>query len=155
MLPVAHQKRSLVLACPTESSRLVNRDTMEWVGFVQPTALCSRYKIKIRYSRGFNPQVFVLDPILICRPDRKLIPHMFDQRSLCLFRTRNRHWTSKMLISRTIVPWAALWLYYYELWHSLGEWRGGGEHLTQREIETLKKIRKKKSEIRKIVRTGG
>ena len=28
----------------------------------------------------------------------------------------------------TIVPWASLWLYYYEVWHATGEWLGGGEH---------------------------
>ena len=31
-----------------------------------------------------------------------------------------------MFISDSIVPWLALWLYYYELSLALGKWLGGG-----------------------------
>jgi hypothetical protein len=33
-----------------------------------------------------------------------------------------------MLLDRTIVPWAVLWLYFFEEWLRSGEWLGGGEH---------------------------
>jgi hypothetical protein len=33
-----------------------------------------------------------------------------------------------MRIADTIVPWLILWLFYYEIWHVTGEWKGGGVH---------------------------
>jgi hypothetical protein len=33
-----------------------------------------------------------------------------------------------MYIADTIVPWAALWLVFYEYWLATGLWLGGGEH---------------------------
>ncbi len=33
-----------------------------------------------------------------------------------------------MLISETIVGWAALWLFYFEEWLVSNVWAGGGEH---------------------------
>jgi hypothetical protein len=33
-----------------------------------------------------------------------------------------------MRIDQTIVPWAALWLFYFEEWLSSDQWKGGGEH---------------------------
>jgi hypothetical protein len=33
-----------------------------------------------------------------------------------------------MRIDNTIVPWAILWLFYFEEWLSSDEWKGGGEH---------------------------
>jgi hypothetical protein len=26
------------------------------------------------------------------------------------------------------LPWAAIWLFYFEEWLASGEWKGGGEH---------------------------
>jgi len=40
-----------------------------------------------------------------------------------------RFWVST---EETIVPWACLWLYYYEVWHTTGEWLGGGLHPSAR-----------------------
>jgi hypothetical protein len=31
-----------------------------------------------------------------------------------------------MMIATTIIPWLALWLYYYEVWLATGHWEGGG-----------------------------
>lgn len=33
-----------------------------------------------------------------------------------------------MLIAKTILPWTALWLYYYELWLDTGKWLGPSSH---------------------------
>ncbi|AIQ89412.1 protein of unassigned function [Methylobacterium oryzae CBMB20] len=35
-----------------------------------------------------------------------------------------------MLLGRTIVPWAILWLWFFEDWLATGEWRGGGVHVS-------------------------
>ena len=34
------------------------------------------------------------------------------------------------VISETIMPWLALWLFHYEAWHATGEWLGGGQEPT-------------------------
>jgi len=37
-----------------------------------------------------------------------------------------------MRIDQTIVPWAVLWLFYYEEWLVSDRWKGGGEHPPER-----------------------
>jgi hypothetical protein len=41
-----------------------------------------------------------------------------------------------MRIDQTIVPWAILWLFYYEEWLVSDDWKGGGEHPHAPEVET-------------------
>ena len=83
------------------------------------------------------PLVQVLDPHLRPNPDARdeaPLPHVYLHPSdppsspLCLFDPRKNEWHAGMLIAKTIVPWAARWLWYYELWDATGEWHGGGEH---------------------------
>jgi len=38
-----------------------------------------------------------------------------------------------MSLADTILPWASLWFFYYEIWLATGEWVGGGEHPGDRE----------------------
>ena len=33
-------------------------------------------------------------------------------------------YSGDMLLAKVIVPWIALWLYYYEVWHATGSWLG-------------------------------
>lgn len=81
-----------------------------------------------------RPYVFLIDPPLRPREGGTYeeIPHlMFDAEDppssgLCLFDPEGKEWSDHMLIADTTIPWAARWLYYYELWHYDGEWRGGG-----------------------------
>jgi hypothetical protein len=37
-------------------------------------------------------------------------------------------WEPTLLLSRTVVPWAVLWFYYFEIWLVTGEWPGNGAH---------------------------
>lgn len=37
-------------------------------------------------------------------------------------------WTSEMPLAETIIPWASLWLFYFEDWLVTNGWKGGGEH---------------------------
>jgi hypothetical protein len=48
--------------------------------------------------------------------------------SLCLYHPRKREWKPDRLIAETIIPWAAEWLFFYEMWLIDGHWAGGGEH---------------------------
>lgn len=105
-----------------------NKNVVTWTGDLQPTPLSEKYTVRIVYSLGMDqPDVTVIFPELVKRNDES-IPHVYPGNKLCLFRPKKKEWTKEKLISKTIVPWSSLWLYYYELWHVTGEWLGGGEH---------------------------
>lgn len=126
-LPAAFQVQILQKMLPTIRCH-TNRDSIQWTGQIEPLPICDTYTIKVDYTTGGYPQVRVLSPELVVAPGRKVIPHMFDQEILCLFRGRNRHWHPGDGFNRNIIPWTSMWLYYYEIWLATGEWHGGGEH---------------------------
>lgn len=101
---------------------------VNWVGTLTPLPpVTATYKIKVEYEFGNAPKVFVLDPELKRRDDAP-IPHRYGDGSLCLYLPGNGEWTPSEPIAQTIVPWACLWLYYYEVWYAVGVWKGGGMH---------------------------
>jgi hypothetical protein len=62
----------------------------------------------------------------VCRADAAHIPHTYRGNYLCLYYPKFLEWTGGDFIADTIVPWASLWLFYYEMWHAAGVWFGGG-----------------------------
>ena len=105
----------------------VRGNTLVAAGELQPDPLCRKYTIEIRYAVGNPPEVRVLSPKLEPRADTDRIPHMYGQERLCLFLPGTGQWSSAKPLAVTIVPWASLWLYFYEVWRATGEWLGGGE----------------------------
>lgn len=95
-------------------------------GVIRPGPLNDAYRVQIRYAVGEPPEVRVLAPALVCREGETKIPHMYNQERLCLYLPGAGQWSGEMSLGHAIVPWAALWLYFYELWHATGEWLGGG-----------------------------
>jgi hypothetical protein len=77
--------------------------------------------------------VFIEEPDLTMLADGRKLPHVYEQKPprLCLYMPRTCEWTSSARIDETIVPWTALWLFYFEEWLASGNWKGGGEHLRQ------------------------
>jgi len=109
----------------------IRHGVLTWKGSICPTALSRTYQVTVTYKIGFRPQVIVTADYLpgLDRPD---FPHKFtiDQENnsvkICL---HLRHeFDSTELISDCIIPWAAEWLYFYEIWLATGEWCGGGKH---------------------------
>lgn len=101
------------------------RSQLTWTGKITPTPLSATYTVRVRYKLGKRPKVKVLAPQLQarnCEPP----PHLFKDSSLCLH--VNEEWAERMFIAETIVPWAAEWLFHYEIWLVTGEWQGGGMH---------------------------
>jgi hypothetical protein len=96
-----------------------------WVGSIRPTDASMDYNVSISYRLGRRPRILVTSPPLQRREGEK-IPHLHKDGDLCLHLPAE--WDSNMLIAETIVPWATLWLYHYEVWHATGEWLGGGVH---------------------------
>jgi hypothetical protein len=95
-----------------------------WVGTLTPGDMTATYKVRITYEVGKRPTVDVLDPKLVPREEGGSVPHTFRPGRICLH--LHEEWDSTLYLHQTIVPWASLWLYYYELWHATGEWLGGG-----------------------------
>lgn len=95
------------------------------------------FVVKISFGPGMEfPWVQVLRPRLVRRPDfvDGPLPHVYrrgDDIGLCLFDPDQHQWNASMAISRTIVPWTADWLYFYEIWSMTGKWHGGGRHRGQ------------------------
>ena len=90
-----------------------------WRGTLQPLETSPLYRIKVCYQLPKTPQVWVLAPAL--RPDA---PHRYSDGTLCLYYPRDGSWTPQTPLSRTFVPWTALWLAFYEYWLSTGTWYG-------------------------------
>lgn len=103
---------------------------LTWVCELRPTPLSRTYTIRIEYSRGGTPQVFVDHPNLVELAGGPRLPHTYAQSptKLCLYQPAYREWHDGLLISRTIIQWAMLWLFFFEEWLISGEWKGGGEH---------------------------
>jgi hypothetical protein len=101
-----------------------NRSRLLWAASLSPTADSRIYTVTISYRLGAHPEVRVTDPPLDTRLGESL-PHIFRGGSLCLYREED--WSPRILLADSVVPWAAEWLLYYEIWLATGEWEGGGE----------------------------
>jgi hypothetical protein len=100
-----------------------------WTGTLKPVGLSETYTVRITYDLGLSPRVSVIAPELRARAEGERIPHVYRGDYPCLYFPWNKEWTPDKLIALTVVPWASLWLYYYEVWHATGVWLGGGiEH---------------------------
>jgi hypothetical protein len=104
-----------------------------WQYCVSPTPLSRNYAVRIDYRQGDTPRVFVDEPDLTLLAEGRRLPHVYEQKPtrLCLYLPRKREWANWMRIDQTIVPWTALWLFYFEEWLISGNWKGGGEHPRQ------------------------
>lgn len=102
-----------------------------WVVDIIPTPNSSTYRIKVDYTVGFNPEVFVVSPKRLKMPVGAVsLPHVYNSKKqqLCLFMPRFGEWKSHDFLAKKIVPWASEWLAFYELWLLTGEWKGEGLH---------------------------
>lgn len=97
-------------------------------GKIQPTSMSAIYTVRITCGLDSAPVARVEDPALHPRSDGGKIPHTYADDQPCLYYPKRRDWTPERPISETIVPWLSLWLFYYEVWHVTGEWKGGGIH---------------------------
>lgn len=95
----------------------------------RPTPLSREYSMRIKFQRDETPSVFVTDPELSALAGARPLPHIYhDPQRLCLTLPGAREWTGTMRIDQTFVPWATMWLYYFEDWLISDEWKGGGKH---------------------------
>jgi len=99
------------------------KGAVRWRGNLQPRVTSPAYQIDVWYKLGQIPKVKVVWPSLAANA-----PHLYSDGSLCLYWPKEWTWQDHYIIAETIVPWTALWLYYYELWQDVGEWLGPSSH---------------------------
>ncbi|WP_146186445.1 hypothetical protein [Pedobacter sp. HMWF019] len=95
---------------------------------MRPTARSSKYNVEINYQYCKPPKVVLINPKLVPNFNNEMPEHLYPGEILCLYRPIYGEFKFSELLSETIIPWTALWLYHYESWHNTGEWLGGGEH---------------------------
>jgi len=101
---------------------------LTWRYSATPSPVSRDYDIRIEFKQGDRPEIFVDSPDLHVLAAGRRIPHLYQQRPprLCLYLPKTYEWQSWMRLDQTIVPWAALWLFYFEEWLSSDDWKGGG-----------------------------
>jgi len=109
--------------CPTFATTTSNC-LLRSKGCLRPTPSCRTYNVVIVYEAGGRPATFVEG--LRSHEEGERIPHTYAPNQPCLYYPGGREWRSEMVIATTIIPWLALWLYYYEVWLATGSWEGGG-----------------------------
>lgn len=101
-----------------------------WRYQTSPSPLGRRYDLRVEFKQGSVPEVFVEGPDLHALTDGRDLPHVYDQdrQRLCLFMPGTGEWRPWLRIDQTLVPWASLWLFYFEDWLVTDDWKGGGAH---------------------------
>lgn len=140
-LTIAQQYQALKTSGPYERLTITGKDrTLLWEGWLQPSLFSRRYKVAVRYSFGKPPVCVVTEPDLVALAETTAIPHLYSKdkhipgAKLCLFLPSSQsdnklsEWRSQLKISDTVIPWASLWLFYFEQWLHTGHWEGGGKH---------------------------
>lgn len=102
----------------------------------QPSPIGREYRVLIDRKEATS-RVYVLEPDLNALANGRKIPHIYstivDERNpsavcLCLYHPNRNERSAGMLIADTLVPWAILWLFFFENWIATDVWDGGGEH---------------------------
>lgn len=110
-------------------SASIRRGQLTWAGRLQPSNYSESYEVTIRSQAWRHPQVSVRDPDLVPN-EHGWLPHFYpDIRTLCLYDPKSDEWSRRDWLAETIVPWAAEWLLYYELWRATGLWHGSGDDM--------------------------
>jgi len=121
-------RQYFALSANTQGNGKLMCNKLTWSFQLQPTPLSRQYSLVLEYLRDQTPSIFIVEPDLNILANGRDIPHMYDQQrgKLCLYLPGA--WDSRLLIAKTIIPWASLWLYFYEEWLFTNEWKGGGKH---------------------------
>ncbi|EGT3625446.1 hypothetical protein FAP94_03440 [Morganella morganii] len=141
IIGIREQYLALKQFCPGTVVISDNDKTVQWGGMLQPLPFSREYRVVIRYTLSHPPVCVVRDPDLTALAQGRKIPHIYQNQTgirgtqLCLYlpmiKQKNKvsEWQPTMFLANTILPWASMWLVYFEFWLSSGEWDGGGvEH---------------------------
>lgn len=115
----------------------VRKGTLTWEFDARPSPISRIYRLQIRLKKFGYPDVTVLSPNLNDLAEDRRLPHVYSIKPvrLCLYFPSYDEWTLDKSIAATIVPWAYLWLFYFEYWLATDEWQGGGKHPGEEDAE--------------------
>lgn len=108
----------------------MNHNFVSWFGQIIPHEYGRTYTIEMRYRKNGTPRVWVREPDLKQLANGRRLPHVYDQgtQELCLYLPGCGFWGTEKSVASTIMLWACLWLFYFELWLITDEWHGHGVH---------------------------
>lgn len=93
---------------------------IEFIGDILVKTGFPIYTVSIHYLGDTEPSVRILKPTLVDDT-----PHFYkNSNRLCLFKPNDYKWNRRKLIATDIVPWAAGWIYFYEIWLKTKVWYG-------------------------------
>jgi hypothetical protein len=125
---IAEQVSSIRYKYPHFRTEFTSHRSMKVTGVLRPTSRSDAYEFILKYNLDDSPKTKILAPMLMKNCKGEEAPHLYPNENLCLYHPQYREFSRIDFLSDTIIPWASLWLYYYEVWHLTGEWLGGGEH---------------------------
>lgn len=141
LIGISEQYLALRRHCSGRVSIIDNDKTVVWEGILQPTPLSREYQVTIKYTLSNPPICVVKAPDLLALAEDRNVPHTYKNQTgikgtqLCLYlpviKQKNKigEWHPTMFLANTILPWASIWLLYFEFWLHSGVWDGGGvEH---------------------------
>lgn len=133
-LTAAEQYLALRTATYVTGEGRLRRERLTWRFPVRPDPLGRSYVARLDYASTTAPRIVIETPDLVALAAGRRIPHVYSETpvQLCLYLPDAYEWTPDQRLDRTIVPWTALWLFYFEEWLWSGEWRGGGVHPGER-----------------------
>lgn len=144
-LQLVEQKALIEIKYP-DSDTSIKNGILYWRGIVKPTAFSKEYQLKMEYRMGKYPKMWLYVEDMNEQLTH-VIPHHYsidlDNKmiELCLFKPRLKEWMKHYPLSETIIPWAIEWTYYYEIWKVTGEWKGGGDHPTDKDCKNSSKYK--------------
>jgi hypothetical protein len=118
---VLSTQRRLLAACfPDLHCQIVN-NVLVLTGWLQPDDCAGRYRVRIEYVAGREPNATILSPVI--SPSPKI--HMYNDHSLCLSFRPDLRWTERTPVYQYTIPWVAEWILYYEMYLlNGGTWEG-------------------------------
>lgn len=125
---IAEQLSAMRIKYPQFETCFTSYTGLKVTGSLQPTSRSVNYSFVLKYNLTDSPKIKIVSPELKRNEKGVEAEHLYPNGYLCLYQPKYREFTRKDLLSDTVIPWASLWLYHYEVWHLTGEWLGGGEH---------------------------
>lgn len=111
------------------SGRL-RHEQLVWRFESRPSPFGRCYGARMELGQSGPPKVHVISPDLHELAGGRRLPHVYSDHPphLCLYLPGAFEWNRSHRLDRTIVPWTALWLFYFEEWLWSDDWKGGGVH---------------------------
>lgn len=88
-------------------------------GSLTPSINSPAYSVRLEYPPLPYGRISVISPKLHPRA-----PHLYRNGSLCLVHPQIFRAHEGLLLAKTVLPWTALWFYFYEGWLETGIWYG-------------------------------